>query len=123
MIASFMAAIGAAVNELREAQSLMGPVMVVVMLPYILWFPISRDPNSTLSTVLSMVPPISPFAMMMRITSSDPPDTWQVLLSIGISALGAYACVWVAGKIFRIGLLMYGKPPNFKTLVRWVRMA
>ena len=123
MIASFMAAIGAAVNELREAQSLMGPVMIVVMLPYILWMPISRDPNSTLSLVLSLIPPMSPFAMMMRMTSSDPPPMWQVLLALGLNALAAYLSVWAAGKVFRIGLLMYGKPPNFRTLLRWIRMA
>lgn len=123
IIASLMAAIGASVNELREAQSLMGPVMMVVMLPYLFWLPITRDPNSTLSFVLSMVPPMSPFAMIVRITSTEPPPTWQILLSIAITAAAAYVCVWFAAKVFRIGLLMYGKPPNLRTLVRWVRMA
>lgn len=123
IIASLMAAIGASVNELREAQSLMGPVMMVIMLPYFFWLPISRDPNSTLSMVLSMAPPMSPFAMMVRITSTEPPPTWQILLSIAITALAAYLCVYLAAKIFRVGLLMYGKPPNFKTLIRWIRLA
>ncbi|GIK18865.1 MAG: ABC transporter permease [Leptolyngbya sp. PLA2] len=125
MLASFMAAVGSAVNEMREAQSLMGPVMIVVMLPYILWLPITRDPNSTLSVVLSLVPPMSPFAMVMRLTSTqaDAIPTWQVLLSIGVSAAGAYLSVWTAAKVFRVGLLMFGKPPNFRTLIRWVRMA
>ncbi|MBK7405013.1 MAG: ABC transporter permease [Phycisphaerales bacterium] len=123
IIASLMAAIGSSVNELREAQSLMGPVMMVIMLPYFFWLPISRDPNSTLSLVLSMTPPMSPFAMMVRITSTEPPPMWQILLSIGLTAAAAYLCVWLAAKVFRVGLLMYGKPPNFKTLIRWVRMA
>ncbi len=125
MLASFMAAVGSAVNEMREAQSLMGPVMIVVMLPYILWLPITRDPNSTLSVVLSLVPPMSPFAMVMRLTSTqaDVIPTWQVLLSIGVSAIGAYLSIWAAAKVFRVGLLMFGKPPNFRTLVRWIRMA
>lgn len=123
IIASLMAAIGASVNELREAQSLMTPVMMVVMLPYIFWLPITRDPNSTLSFVLSMVPPMSPFAMIVRITSTEPPPAWQIWLSIAITAAAAYGCVWFAAKVFRIGLLMYGKPPNLKTLIRWVRMA
>lgn len=125
MLASFMAAVGSAVNELREAQSLMGPVMIVVMLPYILWLPITRDPNSTLAVVLSLVPPMSPFAMVMRLTSTqaDVIPTWQVLLSIGVSAIGAYLSIWAAAKVFRVGLLMFGKPPNFRTLIRWVRMA
>jgi ABC-type Na+ efflux pump permease subunit len=123
MIASMLAAIGSAVNELREAQSLQTPVMLTVMLPYLLWMPISRDPNSTLATVLSMVPPMSPFVMVMRIASTSPPPVWQIALAMAISAVGAYLCVWLAAKVFRIGLLMYGKPPNFTTLLKWIRMA
>jgi ABC-2 type transport system permease protein len=123
MIAALLAAIGSAVNELREAQSLQTPVMLTVIVPYLLWMPISRDPNSTLATVLSLVPPMSPFVMVMRIASTSPPPVWQVLLAIAVSAAGAYACVWLAAKVFRVGLLMYGKPPNLATLVRWIRMA
>ncbi len=123
MIASLLAAIGSAVNELREAQSLQTPVMLCVMIPYFLWMPISRDPNSVLATTLSFVPPMSPFVMVMRIASTSPPPTWQILLGIAVSAAGAYACVWMAAKVFRVGLLMYGKPPNFKTLIKWIRMA
>jgi ABC-2 type transport system permease protein len=123
MIAALLAAIGSAVNELREAQSLQTPVMLTVIVPYLLWMPISRDPNSTLATVLSLVPPMSPFVMVMRIASTSPPPVWQVLLAIAVSAAGAYGCVWLAAKVFRVGLLMYGKPPNLATLVRWIRMA
>ncbi|MEM9064188.1 MAG: ABC transporter permease [Planctomycetota bacterium] len=123
MIASLMAAIGAAVNDLREAQSLMTPVMMTFMIPYFLVFPISRAPNSTLSTVLSFIPPVNPFVMVIRMGTNSPPPLWQVLVSALIGAVGAYAFVWFAAKVFRVGLLMYGKPPNFKTLIRWVRMA
>lgn len=123
IFASLMAAIGSSVNEMREAQSLMTPVMLTVMLPYLFWMPISRDPNSVLALVLSMVPPMSPFAMMVRIGSTEPPPVWQILLSMGITAAFALGCVWFAAKVFRVGLLMYGKPPNIRTLIRWVRMA
>lgn len=123
VLASMMAAIGAAVNELREAQTLLTPVMLVVMLPMMLWLPISRDPNSTLATVLSLLPPVNPFVMMLRLSSSAPPPMWQVWLSIGIGVASAVAAVWFAGKVFRIGLLMHGKPPSFGTLLRWVRMS
>lgn len=123
MLASLLAAVGSAVNDLREAQSLSTPVMIAVFIPYILWLPISRDPNSVLAVVLSLVPPISPFVMMMRVTSTEPPPFWQIALAIAIGAVGAYACVWFAAKVFRVGLLMYGKPPNFMTLLKWVRMA
>jgi len=123
MIASLMAAIGAAVNDVREAQSLQMPVMMVVMLPWMLWMPISQDPGSTLATTLSLVPPVSPFIMVLRMASLSPPPLWQVWLSIFIGLLGVLACLWLAAKVFRVGLLMFGKPPSLRTLLRWVRMA
>jgi ABC-2 type transport system ATP-binding protein len=86
-----------------------------------LWMPISRDPNSVLAVVLSFVPPISNFVIMLRLASSTPPPLWQTLLSIAVGAAGVYASLWLAARVFRIGLLMYGKPPNLATLVRWAR--
>jgi ABC-2 type transport system permease protein len=122
-VGAFMAAIGSAVNEMREAQGLMTPVMLVIMVPWILWMPISRDPNSVLATVLTFVPPLSNFVIILRLASSTPPPLWQTLLAILAGAAGVYASLWFAAKVFRIGLLMYGKPPSFATLVRWARMA
>jgi ABC-2 type transport system permease protein len=122
-IAALMAAIGAAVNEMREAQGLMTPVMLVIMIPWILWMPISRDPNSLFATVLSLVPPVSNFVILLRMTSSDPPPMWQAWLSVAVGIAGVYITMWFAAKVFRVGLLMFGKPPSLKTLVRWARMA
>lgn len=121
MVGSFMMAIGAAVNELREAQSLMMPVTILIMLPWFLWFPISRDPNSTLSVVVSFLPPLNTFGMLLRLSSTQPPPTWQVWLSILVGIAGVYLAIWAAARIFRIGLLLTGKPPNFGTLIRWIR--
>ena len=120
-IGSLMMAIGAAVNELREAQSLMMPVTIMLMLPLFLWMPISRDPSSALSVATSFIPPINTFAMLLRLASTDPPPAWQVWLSIAVGVAFVYVAVWGASRIFRIGLLLTGKPPNFKTLFRWVR--
>ncbi|HSK08047.1 MAG TPA: ABC transporter permease [Vicinamibacterales bacterium] len=122
-IAAMMAAIGAAVNEMREAQSLMTPVMLVIMVPWILWMPISRDPNSLLAVVLSYVPPLSNFVMLLRLTSSSPPPAWQAWLAIVVGLAGVYVLLWAAAKVFRVGLLMFGKPPSMRTLVRWARMS
>jgi ABC-2 type transport system permease protein len=122
-VGAFMAAIGAAVNDIREAQGLMMPVTLVIMIPWILWMPISRDPNSVFATTLSFIPPVSSFVTMLRMASATPPPLWQSLLSVAVSAAGAVAMLWFAAKVFRIGLLMFGKPPNFATLVRWVRMS
>ncbi|RMH12631.1 MAG: ABC transporter permease, partial [Planctomycetota bacterium] len=123
IIASLMAAVGSAVNDLREAQSLMTPVMMIIMLPYILWLPISRDPNSTFATIASFIPGVNPFVLILRLTSTEPPPTWQVAVGLIIGIASAYAAVWVAAKVFRVGLLMFGKPPSYATLWRWIRMA
>ena len=122
-LAALMGSIGAAVNDIKEAQALMTPVMLIVMIPWILWMPISRDPNSVLAIVMSYIPPLSSFVMLLRMSSTAPPPTWQVWLSLAVGAVGVYGALWFAAKVFRIGLLMHGKPPNLKTLIRWARMA
>lgn len=123
VMGSLMMAVGAAVNDMKEAQGLMAPLMIVFMIPWILWMPISRDPNSALSVAMSFIPPVNTFAMLLRMTSNSPPPFWQVWLSIAIGMGSVFCVLWFAAKIFRIGILMYGKPPNFATLIRWARAA
>ena len=123
VLGSLMAAIGAAVNEMKEAQSLMGPIMLAMIAPLMVQVPISQNPNSTFSTVISFIPPVNTFTMLIRLTSSSPPPAWQVWLSMGVGVASVFGAVWVAAKVFRIGLLMYGKPPDLATLIRWVRAA
>ena len=122
-IATLMASIGSAVSDVREAQSLLGPVMMVLVIPMMLWMPIMRNPNSTFATVCSFIPPINPFIMVLRLSGSEKIPTWQIPVSIAIGLIGVVVFCWAAAKIFRIGVLMYGKPPNFRTLIKWVRMA
>jgi ABC-2 type transport system permease protein len=122
-VAAMMAAIGSAVSEMREAQSLQAPVMMFLMIPWLLWMPITREPNSTMALVLSFIPPLNSFVMLLRLTSTAPPPLWQTLLSILVGIGGVYAAVWFAAKVFRIGLLMFGKPPSFGTLIKWARMS
>lgn len=122
-MAAMMAAIGSAVNELREAQTLQTPVMMLTMMPWMIWFFIQRAPNSTLATSLSFVPVMSPFVMALRLGGSEPVPMWQHPVALLIGGLTCAFVLWAAAKIFRIGVLMYGKPPNFRTLIRWVRMA
>ena len=120
---ALMMAIGAAVNQMADAQSLMGPVIMLMLVPYALSPMVGRNPDAPLSVVMSLLPPVNSFVMMVRLASDSPPPLWQVLLSIGVGVLGAAVAVWFAAKIFRIGLLMHGKPPNFATLLRWARQA
>ena len=123
IMGSLMAAIGSAVNELREAQSLMTPVTLLMMIPWLFWLPISREPNSLFATVVSFIPPMNAFAMLLRLTSTSPPPMWQVWLSIAVGIAAAGGALWFASRIFKIGLLMHGRPPNLSTLLRWVREA
>jgi ABC-2 type transport system permease protein len=120
---SLMVSVGAVVNDMREAQSLMMPLMLVLTFPFWVWFPISQNPNSPFATAISFIPPINSFAMLIRLTSTSPPPWWQVWTSIGVGVFGVVAALWFAAKIFKIGLLMYGKPPNVATLIRWARQA
>lgn len=122
-IAALMTAVGAAVTEIAEAQSLMAPVMMLLVIPMTLWLPITRNPNSTFAQVCSFLPFVNPFVMVLRISGSEPIPTWQIPASMLVGVLGVVIAIWAAAKVFRIGVLMYGKPPNFATLVRWVRMA
>jgi len=123
IIASMMAAVGSAVNDLREAQALMTPIMMIVMIPYLLWLPIARDPSSVFATVMSFVPGVGPFVMVIRLSSTEHPPPWQVLAAIAVGLVFAYIAVWAAAKVFRVGLLMFGKPPNYATLWKWIKMA
>lgn len=124
LIAAIMAAIGSAVSDIHEAQSLMGPIMMILIIPMLLIMPISMNPNSTLATTLSFIPPMSPFVMVMRVAAStEPLPSWQIALSIALGLISVCFATWAAAKIFRIGVLLYGKPPNFATLVKWIRMA
>jgi ABC-2 type transport system permease protein len=120
---SLMVSVGAVVNDMREAQGLIMPLMLLLTFPFWVWFPISMSPNSVFSTTLSFIPPVNTFAMLIRLTSTAPPPWWQVWLSIGVSVAGVGAALWFASKVFQIGLLMTGKPPNFATLLRWARQS
>ena len=123
IMGALMAAIGSAVNELREAQSLMTPITLLMMIPWLFWLPIAREPNSVFATVVSFIPPMNAFAMLLRLTSTAPPPLWQVWLSIVVGIVGAGGALWFASRIFQIGLLMHGRPPNFTTLLKWARQA
>ncbi len=120
---AIMLSIGAAVNQLADAQSLMGPVMLLLVAPYVLAPFIGRAPNSTFSVAVSFIPPVNTFGMIARLASDSPPPAWQVWLTVLVGLGAACATVWFAAKVFKIGLLMHGKPPNFATLIRWAREA
>jgi ABC-type Na+ efflux pump permease subunit len=117
---SLYTAVGAACSELKDAQSLMMPVMLLSILPALVWPVVLKNPASPLSVGSSLFPPASPFLMLMRLALRPEPPVWQVVLSVILTTLTALVIVWAAGKIFRTGLLMQGKAPSFAELARWV---
>ena len=123
VIGSLMLAAGAAVNDMREAGQLQGPLMIIVMIPVFLWPAISRNPDAPFAVAMSYLPPVNSFGMVIRIASTQPPPWWEVWLSIAVGLASVAGAVWIAAKVFRVGLLMYGKPPDLKTLIRWIRAA
>lgn len=120
---SLMLTIGSAVNQMAEAQSLMGPVMILMVVGYSMTPIIGAAPNSSFSVAMSFIPPINTFAMIARVASSAPPPAWQVWTTLLISCVASALVIWFAAKVFKIALLMHGKPPSIATLFKWARMA
>jgi len=119
---ALMMSIGAAVSQLADAQSLMGPILILMIVPYIATPMVGNAPDSAFAITASFIPPINGFVMMARLASTSPPPVWQVLASLFVSLLAACVAVWFAAKVFRVGLLVHGKPPSFGTLLKWARM-
>ena len=121
LIASLMVAVGSACNTLKEAQNLLSPLMFLLTLPMFFWIVVGRDPHGTLARVLSMVPPFTPFLMMMRVASTPPPPPSEIAVSLLLLGLSAWLAMRLAARVFRVGVLMYGKPPSLRELFRWMR--
>ncbi|WP_396146129.1 ABC transporter permease [Flavobacterium sp.] len=120
LYSSFYASIGAAVdNETDSQQFLMPIIMPLILGVYIGFFTVVNDPHGTVATVFSMVPLTSPIVMMMRIPFGVP--LWQIVLSITILFGTFFGVVWFASKIYRVGILMYGKKPTWKELYKWLK--
>jgi ABC-type Na+ efflux pump permease subunit len=113
-------ALSSACSDLKDAQSLLQPAMMILIAAYLSSFLVLRAPDTPLAAALSLIPLLSPFAMLLRIAMPPGPPVWQLLLSIGLLLGTTVLVVWAAGRIFRVGLLMQGKPPNLPELLRWV---
>lgn len=122
LYASLFAAIGSAVEQQQDAQSLMAPVTMLVIIPILFMVSLLESPNAPLSVVLSLIPFFSPILMMVRIAITDVP-LWQILLSYVLLMATFIASIWISARIYRVGVLMYGKKPGFRDLIRWARHA
>lgn len=117
---SLFAAVGSAVDSVQDSQQLQTPITVPIIISIMLSMSVFNDPNSPVAFWSSMIPFTSPVVMMARIPFEI--ATWEIILSLVILWLSTIAMVWVAGKIYRIGVFMHGKKPSLKELARWIVM-
>jgi ABC-2 type transport system permease protein len=120
LYSTLFALVGATVSSEQDAQSAQMPITMLLIIATVFSSLIIRDPNSTASTVLSLVPFFSPILMFLRIAVQTPP-LWQILLSFAIMIITIIGCSWLSAKIYRVGILMYGKRPTIPEMIKWLR--
>ncbi len=117
---SVFLALGSACSDLKDAQSMMQPAMILIMLAYLGSFIVIRNPESGIAVGMSFFPTLTPFAMMLRMAMPPGPPVWHVVVAVaGLIATTGF-CVWAASRIFRVGILMQGKAPTLPELVKWI---
>jgi ABC-2 type transport system permease protein len=123
LITSLLTAVGSICNTIKETQGLMMPIMMVFIIPLLAWFKVVRDPNGLMSRVFSFLPPLTPMVMILRLSSGS--DIWKVEIfaSIVLLAVTVLAAMWAAAKIFRTGILMYGKRLGLREVCRCLRQS
>ncbi|MDX6183272.1 ABC transporter permease [Flavobacterium sp. Fl-77] len=120
LYSSFYAAIGAAVDNQTDSQQFLLPIiMPLVLSVYIGFFTVVNDPHGTIAIVFSMIPLTSPIVMLMRLPFGVP--WWQIAISVSLLFATFFFVVWFAAKIYRVGILMYGKKPTWKELYKWLK--
>ncbi len=113
---------GAVCNSEREAQQFVMPIMMFMMIPWFLMMPIVMNPDAPFAVGFSLAPVFGPITMFVRALVTEPP-MWHILLSIVISIVTILGFFWVTAKIFRIGILSYGKRPTLPELMKWIKVA
>lgn len=118
LYAAIFLTIGSLCNTIKDAQNLMGPIMLVLMVPLFLMPFIPRDPNGPLASLLSWIPLYTPFVMMNRVSAHPP--LWQVVGTTIVLLGFIVLLLWACGRIFRLAILRTGQPPKIVELIRWV---
>ena len=119
LYAAMYAAVGASVDQAQDAQQLTTPITIPIIFAFLILTMVMNDPNSPVVVWCSMIPFTSPIVMMGRIPSGI--ATWEIILSLVLLYSTFVVMVWVAGKIYRVGIFMHGKKPSFKDLYRWLK--
>jgi ABC-2 type transport system permease protein len=122
LYSAMFAAVGAMSSNEQEARQAQQPVTYLLMISYLSILGLTNDPSSTFARTLSLVPFTTPIATPVRWTAGSMP-TWELVMSLVILAIAIVGVTWIAARIYRVGILMTGKRPTVKELVRWVRTA
>jgi ABC-2 type transport system permease protein len=113
-------AVGAACSNAAETQSLLLPVILLAMFPMFVWFAVLQEPLGSFSLGMSLIPTATPMLMVMRMAAAPSIPLWQPLVGLLLVVLTTWLFVFIAGRVFRIGILSRGKAPSARELVRWV---
>jgi ABC-2 type transport system permease protein len=119
---ALFAAVGSAVDQEEDAQQLQTPITLPLIIPILFMPAIMGNPDGILAIVLSLFPFFSPIIMTARIAATSVP-VWQIALSVVLTLGTLFLSIWFASKIYRVGILMYGKKPTFKDLIKWLKLA
>jgi ABC-2 type transport system permease protein len=119
LFGSIFMAVGAAVNQLKEAQSMLMPIWLLLMFPLFIWLQVVRDPTGSFATWISFIPPGTSLMMVLRMGSTAAVPLWQPLVGIVVMLAATLVCIFAAARIFRIGILAQGKAPKMSELIRW----
>ncbi len=122
LYAGLFASVGSMVEQQQDTQSLILPVMMPIILSMVFISPVLQSPNSLLAITLSLIPLTSPVSMVIRLAVTDVP-LWEVLLSFSLLVGGFLVVIWLSARIYRIGILTYGKKATFKDVIRWLRVS
>ena len=119
LYAAMLVGIGSVCNSLKEAQNLIQPVFIILMIPLLGLIFVTQDPNGTVAKVLTYIPLFTPFLMMNR--AGGPPANWEYVVTSLEILVSIWLAFWAAAKVFRIGILMTGKPPRLREILGWLR--
>lgn len=122
LFSAIFVAAGSPVTTEQEAQQITSYVSILLVFPIVMMIPAMQNPDSSLIRILSFVPPLTPALMVLRVSIQIPP-TWEILATLGLLIASTVFMMWVAGKIFRTAILVYGKRPSIAELIRWIRTA
>ena len=121
LLGSVMAGIGSVCNTLKDAQNMMMPITIIVIIPMMSFYVIIQNPDGIYARVLSFFPPITSMVMVLRLSAGSSAGFLEIFSTIAVLIVSVIFVIWLAAKVFRTGILMYGKKPSLREVARWLR--